>query len=82
MGKKISVGDWAQVTKPEGITEPGFMGERRFVHGKRNALCHVMSDAGDGWFDAFFERTGTISIVHESEIKKLCGPDGSDVGAR
>jgi hypothetical protein len=77
----IKVGDWVNVTAEE-IDEQDTEGRSLGALAKRNAVAHVLNDAGEGWFDVFFEKSGTISVVHESEIARLCGPDGSDVGAR
>jgi hypothetical protein len=75
---KITLGDWIQVTA-EQIDEQDVDGHTLGVHVKRHAVGHVLNVAGDGWFDVFFERSGTISIVHESEIKRLCNANATDV---
>ncbi len=64
------IGDWVQAT--EVITESDFMGQKRWVHARKGGIGHVISVSEDpNWVDVFFERTGTTSICHTSEIKRL-----------
>lgn len=77
MGSTIQVGGLVQAA--EDITEPGFNGQALWTHARRNAVGHVMGmdldEAGEAWATITWERTGTTTDCHESELIYLGGPD-------
>lgn len=70
----LTVGDWVQAT--EDISEPGFMGFELWVHALRGGVGHVMGvGSAEEMFTVTWERTGTTTDCHASELLRLCGYD-------
>lgn len=65
-----TVGDWIQVTAYPVVTEcpEGVITE---MHGAVNALAHVLEVYSDGWVNAFFELTNTVSLIAPDNFKIL-----------
>lgn len=70
----MTVGDWVQAI--ERITEENFAGKALHVHAETGGVGHVLNVESDGWVNVWFERSGTITICHESELRWLCAYSG------
>ncbi len=70
----MQVGDWVQAV--EEIAEEDFMGEGTFIHAREGGIGHILDLTDDPEsVNVYFERTGTVSVCHVSEIKRLGDAD-------
>jgi hypothetical protein len=70
----MDIGDWVQAA--EDVTEPGFEGDPDFAHARRGGIGHVISLTDDPEVvDVYWERTGSKSTCHVSELIRLGGAD-------
>ena len=69
----FEIGDWVQAG--DEINEPDFMGQAVWTHARKNAIGHVLEVLDDGMVNVFWERSGTVTVCHPSEIVRLCGWD-------
>lgn len=79
---QLEIGDWVQAVVSQ--TEPDFLGEETFIHADPGGIGHVLDELPDGSYEIFFEKTGTITVVHGSELTRLCNAVGeqSDLRSR
>jgi hypothetical protein len=65
MKAQVEAGDWVQAV--EVVTED-LGGGRVLTHAEPGAVGHVLEVLPRGWINAYWERTGTITVCHESEF--------------
>jgi hypothetical protein len=64
------VGDWTQARE---IIREDHGPLKGHVHARVGGVGHVLEVLEDGWLNVYWERAGSISICHESEVSRLCG---------
>lgn len=74
----LQVGDWVQAT--EAITEDNFNGAGVWTHSRAGGVGHVVN-IEDGWPNVYFERTGTVTLCHPEQVRRLCNADASKLAS-